>query len=198
MSRFQSTTKQMGYEKIAATPPFYFGYTTKQLAHYYYDIAEAVNMPVFYYNIPINTFKQIQINDPETIKLFQSGAIAGIKHTNLDLYEMERIKNINSDIKIYGGFENEMVGFLATFNFMLPHYKKIYDLFLEGKVDEARKLQVKANNIMQALNNVGLFSGIKHMLNVQGINAGNMRRPFLPLTEEEKQYLEDVVTNNLE
>ena len=81
---------------------------------------------------------------------------------------------------------------------MLPHYKKIYDLFLEGKVDEARKLQVKANNIMQALNNVGLFSGIKHMLNVQGINAGNMRRPFLPLTEEEKQYLEDVVKNNLE
>ena len=58
-------------------------------------------------------FKQIQINDPETIKLFQSGAIAGIKHTNLDLYEMERIKNINPDIKIYGGFENEMVGFLA-------------------------------------------------------------------------------------
>ena len=120
---------------------------------------------------------------------------------------MERIKNINPDIKIYGGFENEMVGFLAmgcdgfigsTFNFMLPHYKKIYDLFLEGKVNEARKLQVKANNIMQALNNVGLFSGIKHMLNVQGINAGNMRRPFLPLTEEEKQYLEDVVKNNLE
>ena len=74
---YAKEAKQMGYEKIAATPPFYFGYTTKQLAHYYYDIAEAVDMPVFYYNIPINTFKQIQINDPETIKLFQSGAIAG-------------------------------------------------------------------------------------------------------------------------
>ena len=43
-----------------------------------------------------------------------------------------------------------------------------------------------------------MLDGIKHMLNVQGINAGNMRRPFLPLTEEEKQYLEDVVKNNLE
>ncbi|MFR2170149.1 MAG: hypothetical protein ACLS54_05545 [Anaerostipes hadrus] len=58
-------------------------------------------------------FKQIQINDPETIKLFQSGG-AGIKHTNLDLYEMERIKNINPDIKkSMVDIENEMVGFLA-------------------------------------------------------------------------------------
>ena len=34
--------------------------------------------------------------------------------------------------------------FGVHFNFMLPHYKKIYDLFLEGKVDEARKLQGKS------------------------------------------------------
>lgn len=203
---YAKEAKQMGYKKIAATPPFYFGYSTKELARYYYDISEAIDMPIYYYNIPINTFKQVQVDDEETAKLFKSGTIAGIKHTNLDLYEMDRIKSLNSDIKVYGGFENEMVGFMAmgcdgfigsTFNFMLPHYKKIYDLFLSGNIEEARNLQIKANNSMQALNKVGLFPGIKHMLTVQGINAGHMRRPFLPLSEDKGKYLENVVKDNL-
>ena len=73
----QKKRNRWDMKKLRQHHRFIFGYTTKQLAHYYYDIAEAVDMPVFYYNIPINTFKQIQINDPETIKLFQSGAIAG-------------------------------------------------------------------------------------------------------------------------
>jgi len=58
--------------------------------------------------------------------MFASGSIAGIKHTNLDLYEMERLRAINPELKCFGGFENEMVAFLAmgcdgfigsTFNF---------------------------------------------------------------------------------
>ena len=71
----------MGYEKIAATPPFYFGYTTKQLAHYYYDIAEAVDMPVFYYNIPINTFNkyrsmiQKRLNYSSQVRLQESNIL---------------------------------------------------------------------------------------------------------------------------
>ncbi|MBE6468839.1 MAG: hypothetical protein E7001_02490 [Coriobacteriaceae bacterium] len=53
----------------------------------------------------------------------------------LDLYKMERLRSINPDLKCFGRFENEMVAFLAmgcegfigsTFNFMLPHYLKLF------------------------------------------------------------------------
>ena len=203
---YAKAAKEIGYKKIAATPPFYYGYKPKEIAEYYYEIAKAVDMPVLYYNIPMNTFKQIDFNHPDIISLFQSGAISGVKHTNLDLYEMERIHNLNLDMKIYGGFENEMVSFLAmgcdgfigsTFNFMLTHYRKIYDAYLSGENKKARELQNKANNIMQALFQVGLFPGIKHILNRQGIQAGVMRKPFLELTQKEKEYLEKIVEENL-
>ena len=99
-----------------------------------------------------------------------------------------------------------MVGFLAmgcdgfigsTFNFMLPHYLKIFEAFNAGRLDEARELQVKANNIMEAIMGEGLFPSIKHILATQGVDAGQMRRPFLPLSEQAAAHVDAVLAENL-
>lgn len=204
--RYTRAAKEMGYQRIAATPPIYFGYSPKAVAGYFDDIAAAAGEGVYYYNIPMNTHRTLNFYDADTRAMFASDAIAGIKHTNLDLYEMERLRAIKPELKCFGGFENEMVGFLAmgcdgfigsTFNFMLPHYLRIYDAYNEGRVDEARELQVKANNIMQAIMGEGLFPSIKHILNERGIAVGNMRKPFLPLSDEAKAHVDAVVAENL-
>ena len=204
---YAKEAKAMGYENIAATPPFYFGYSQKTIAQYFYDIAEAVDMPILYYNIPCNTYKELDLTNADTIALLKSGALSGVKHTNLDVYQMERIKNVNPELLTFGGFEQNMVAFLAlgcdgfigsTFNFMLPHYKKIYDLYLDGKSEDARKLQIKANNIMECIWNIGLFPAIKHILNARGMYVGEVRKPFLELSQEEKEIVDRVVRENLE
>ena len=171
---------------------------------YYDDIASAVGRGVYYYNIPMNTKRTLNLYDADTRAMFASGSIAGVKHTNLDLYEMERLRAINPELKCFGGFENEMVAFLAmgcdgfigsTFNFMLPHYLKIFEAFNAGRLDEARELQVKANNIMEAIMGEGLFPSIKHILAAQGVDAGQMRRPFLPLSEQAAAHVDAVVAD---
>ena len=138
--------------------------------------------------------------------MFASGSIAGVKHTNLDLYEMERLRAINPELKCFGGFENEMVAFLAmgcdgfigsTFNFMLPHYLKIYEAFNAGRIEEARELQVKANNIMEAIMGEGLFPSIKHILSARRVAVGDMRRPFQPLSPKAAARVDSVVAENL-
>ena len=46
-----------------------------------------------------------------------------------------------------------------------------------------------ANRVIQALLKVGVIQGVKEMLAMSGLDYGQCRKPFLPLTQEAKQYL---------
>ena len=199
--------RDLGYDAIAATPPFYYGFRAEEIYAYYADIAQAAGKPVLIYNFPGNTGKPFDLANPATRRLFQSDFILGVKHTNQVVYQMERIKNLNPKLIIMNGFDETMVAGLSlgadgsigsTFNFMYPHYKRIYDLFLDHKYEEAMALQIKANNIMNALCDVGLIPAIKHILSTMGVDVGIARRPFGELTAGQKEMLEDVCKKNLE
>lgn len=197
---------RLGYDAVAATPPFYYGFGSKDICAYYYDIAQAAGKPVIIYNFPGNTGKNFDLADPNYIKLLQSGTILGIKHTNQIVYQLERLKHINPELIMMNGFDETMVAGLAlgadgsigsTFNFMYPHYRKIYDAFKAKHTEEALGLQIKANNIMNALCDVGLIPAIKYVLTTMGIHAGVPRRPFQPLNGEQKRYIDEVLEANL-
>ncbi len=194
------------YDAIAATPPFYYGFGSEDIYRYYESISQAAGMPVLIYNFPGNTGKSFDLSVPVTQKLFTSDFILGVKHTNQVVYQLERIKALNPKLIVMNGFDETMVAGLAlgadgsigsTFNFMYPHYKYIYDLFLDHRYEEARQAQVKANNIMAALCEVGLIPAIKYVLTTMGINAGVARRPFHMPGEEEKARLNAVLRDNL-
>lgn len=199
--------KELGFDAIAATPPFYYGFGSEAISNYYYDIYEATGMPIIIYNFPGNTGKEFNLADPNYRRLFTSEAIMGVKHTNQIVYQLERIKHLNPELLVFDGYDETMIAALAlgadgaigsTFNFMYPHYKKVYDAFMRKDLEEARRLQISANNIMNALVDVGLFPAIKYILNTMGIDAGLPRKPFLPLTEEQKKFVDQVLAENLE
>jgi len=198
--------KRLGFDGIAATAPFYFKFSSAAVADYYYDIAKEVGMPVMVYNFPGNTGYEFDLGQEDIRAMFQSKDIWGVKHTNLNLYQMERIKHLNPELLIYNGFDEVLISGLAigadgaigsTFNVMYPHYQKIKEMFEELRIDEARKLQSRANNIMEAFCQVGLIPAIKHILTLQGIDAGAPRRPFKPLSTEQKRYIETVWNKNI-
>ncbi len=205
--RYAREAARLGYDAVAATPPFYYGFSSRDIAAYYADIAEAAGMPVLIYNFPGNTGKPFDLADPVTRELFQSDCILGVKHTNQVVYQMERIRQLNPRLKIMNGFDETMVAGLAlgadgsigsTFNFMYPHYQHIYTLYKSGRTEEARLAQVKANNIMEALCEVGLIPAIKDILKRHmGIDVGEARRPFRPITEEQQKRLDRVLRENL-
>ena len=153
-----------------------------------------------------NTNKSFDLNDPVTRRLFESDFILGVKHTNQVVYQLERIKRLNPKLVVMNGFDETMVAGLAlgadgsigsTFNFMYRHYRTIYDLFLDHRIEEARDAQVKANDIMAALCAVGLIPAIKYVLGTMGIDVGAARRPFRMPTDEQKAMLDRVIAENL-
>ena len=204
---FARAALDMGYDAIAATAPFYYGFMPEDVCRYYYEISDAIGMPVLIYNFPGNTGKHFDPSNPHYQKLFRSGAILGVKHTNKDLYELERIRHVNPELQVFNGFDETMVAGFAfgvkssigsTFNFMLPHFLKIRSAYLAGDAGRALELQEKANNIMQALCSVGLIPSIKYILAEQGYPVGDPRSPFRPLTQEERQFVDGVLEDNLE
>lgn len=200
--------RSFGINRIASTPPFYFGFTTRELAHYFYDLAEAADSPVLYYDIPSSTHMDLDVKDPEIRALLSSGAVGAIKHTNLLSYRMKQIREVNPNIKIMGGFESRMVpmlhyncdGFIgSTFNFMLPQYRKIIELFSNPNKGNGTLYQTMTDStdILNTLLACGLPASIKYILSKQGIHAGEVRRPLLPLTEENKRKLDDILEKKL-
>lgn len=204
--RYAKAAMGMGFDFTAATAPFYYGFSPKEICRYYYDIAEASGAPVLIYNFPGNTHKEFNTADPAYMELLRSGAILGVKQTNYNLYQMERILNLNPDLIAFNGYDETMVAGQAlgcigsigsTFNMMLPHYKKIFDLFNQGEREAALALQHRANNCMEAMCSVGLIPAIKYELARQGYPVGDPRRPFAPLTQEQKDYVDGVLDKNL-
>ena len=204
--RYAKAAMKLGFDFTAATAPFYYGFSSKEICRYYYDIAEASGAPVLIYNFPGNTHKEFGTSDLAYVELFRSGAILGVKQTNYNLYQMERILNLNPDLIAFNGYDETMVAGQAlgcvgsigsTFNMMLPHYKRIFDLFNKGERVQALELQHRANNCMEAMCAVGLIPAIKYELARQGYPVGRARRPFMPLTQEQKDYVDGVLDKNL-
>lgn len=195
----------LGIKHISATPPFYFALSPKEVRAYYSDLSNAAQMPVLFYNIPSSTYFNLDLDNPDIRALLCSGAISGVKHISLNLYQIERIRNINPDLVCYGGYENSILPFLAhgcdgfigsSFNCMLPQYKKMATLYTQGTHKEALALQRKANNILDALFKTGIPAGLKYILRQQGNDVGNVRAPLLPLDDATQKKLSRIWKEN--
>jgi len=204
--RYAKAAKSLGAQFIAATPPFYYGFTGAQIAQYFYDIVAAVDMPIMVYNFPTNTGKSFDLSHPDIRNLFCSNAVWGIKHTNLDLFQFERIRALNPKLVMMNGYDETMAAGLAfgadgsvgsSFNVLLPHFIKVYNAYTSGDSKTALTLQTKANNIMETLYSVGLVAAIKYILISQGIDVGEPRKPFIPLTDKQKKQVDKILADNL-
>ena len=199
--------KSAGIKHIASTPPFYFSLSRKEVAHYYYDLASAINDSVLYYDIPSSTHIDLNTDDPDIQSLLKSGVISAIKHTNLQSYRVNKIKSLNPNITIFGGFESRVIpmmgyhcnGFIgSTFNFMLPQYRKIIEVYHSSQSSKVYRMVQDTTSVLNVLLEVGLPTAIKYILaSRDGIQAGEVRRPLLPLTLEAKKKIDEILNQKL-
>lgn len=203
---FAKLCASLGYDATITTAPYYYKFGMKSLASYLSAIREAVDIPLFFYNFPGNTGVEIDITNPDIRRVLTDGTISGIKHTSLNLSQMERFRDMNPELLIFGGYDEVYLGARilgadgaigSTFNFTLPVFTKIESAYLNRNLEEALSLQHRANRIMEVLVYAGLFPSIKYMLYVLGIDCGDCRAPFAKLTEEQKEMVEKTVKENL-
>ncbi len=195
-----------GHHALISTPPFYYRFGMAGIAGYFRDIRAAVDLPLYLYNFPGNTGIEIDINHPDIRAMLTDGTIAGVKQTSLNLSQLERMRDMNPDLVLYGGYDEVYLGARilgadgaigSTFNFTLPLFMKIEQAYAQRDIAAAQALQARANAIMQALVSCGLFPSIKYVLQAQGLDVGVCRRPFATLSEEQKRVIDRAVAENL-
>jgi N-acetylneuraminate lyase len=192
--------EEHGAMAISSIPPFYYDFSEEEIKQYYLDLIEAIDLPMIVYNFP--DFSGVSINTANAAELLRHEAVLGIKHTSNDMFEIGKIKKLDDALVVFSGFDQCWVSAMAmgadsaigsTYNVMPEKAIAMQSAFAAGRVDEAWRIQMVANEVIMALLEVGVFNGIKYLLHLQGIDAGSSRAPFKPLTSAQQERLKGVL-----
>ncbi len=194
---FAQICAELNYDAISAVSPFYYKFSFKEIKAYYYRLANAVDLPVLIYNFP--NFSGVTLNVDNISEFLCSDKFLGVKHTSNDYFAMERFKAKFPDKMVYNGFDEMFLSGLAmgadggigsTYNFMAEKFVAMRQLFTDKKMDEALCVQREVNDIIECLAKHGVMQAEKEVLRQLGLDFGNAREPFAPLSAEQCQDIE--------
>jgi N-acetylneuraminate lyase len=183
-----------GAAAVSLIPPIYYNYTAREVFEHYAAVVDAVDIGVIVYNIPQFT-GGISFTKKGSSSLLEAKRIIGIKHTSMNLYELERIRDAYPAKILFNGFDeiylySLMAGADATIgttvNLCPALFKAIRSAAGEGRIDDARRLQTRLNAFIEALVDASIFPATKYALGVLGVECGPCRRPFIDLDEEKR------------
>lgn len=184
------------YDAISATPPFYYGFNTQEIEVYYQSIAKASDVPLLLYNIPGTTGINLTLEDMKALSTIPN--VIGLKHTTQDMFIIERLHAHNPDLLIFHGEDTMLLnglqmgasgGIGSTYNLMSKQYVELFQAYENGDIDAAMAIQHTVNAVTEVLLTCGLYQSIKFAMNEQGVNYGECRRPFSPLSDDKKAQL---------
>ncbi len=187
---------ELNYDLISSVAPFYYKFSFSEIRDYYVRLAESSKMKMLVYHIP--AFSGVGMGIKEISTFLDDDRFAGIKYTSNDFFTMERCKALYPDKLIYNGYDEMLLsglsmgadgGIGSTYNFMADKFVLIRKLFLEGKADEARKVQNEANRIISILCEIGVMQAEKEIMNQLGLDFGGCLPPFSNVTQEQKQLI---------
>ena len=193
--------QELGFEIMMVVSPYYTKPTQKELYNHFKKVAESVNIQMMLYNIPI--FTGVNIN-PETVaKLSEIENIIAIKEeAELNPKQMTEFINITpEDFIIYCGDDPMILeafaqggakrigGIISGASHIIGvQLRNMINMFLNGKVEEAAKIQQKYLPLFRAMGQNGRTnpcSLLKEAMKMLGYHAGISRLPLTPGTEEE-------------
>jgi N-acetylneuraminate lyase len=202
--RLSKHAKDHGADAISSVPPLYFKYTTEEIIAYYLELIECSDLPLVVYNIP--AFTGINMTQGAIRELFKHPRVVALKHTNTNMYELERLLAHHPSLIALNGYDEAFLSGLAmgatgmigsTVNFMARKFIALRDAFRAGENSAALILQSEVNAIVETMVDVGVFNAVKYAMTLRGIACGSCRRPFKPLTDADKRRVQAVLEKNL-
>lgn len=183
--------EELEYDAISAVAPYYYGFTLDAVLGYYNDIVNSTSLPMIIYNFPNSG--GFSLTKEIANKLFENEKFIGIKHTSGDMFTLNQFKTLDREIVVYNGFDETLLAGLSmgadgaigsTYNFMGKKFKKIMNCFNSGEIETAKALQNEANEIICEMIKYGVFQSEKAILTEMGIDMGQCRPPFMPISDE--------------
>ncbi len=182
--------EKIGADGLLVVTPYYNKATQKGLIDHFTIIANSVKIPIILYSVKSRTGLNI---NPDTAAALINNVpnIVGIKEASGDIAQVAKIVALtDGKLDLYSGNDNEVVpvmslggiGVISVVSNVAPSFMHNLCLnYLNGNVEEARRMQIKVLDLVDALFCEVNPIPVKHAMNIMGMNAGPMRRPLSPM-----------------
>lgn len=186
-----------GVSAVSMIPPYYYAFTFEEIEAYYREIIHAVDVPVLLYNIP--QFTGVAFTKGNSSGLLADPQVIGMKHTDHNLYALERLTQAFPEKIFFNGFDEQYLSALVagatgavgtTVNIQPELFLRLRHQFTAGDLDGARRTQQQINSVVETLVAHGVFQSTKYIASARGQVTGNCRAPFRPLTDADRSALD--------
>ena len=193
--------ERLGVQGILSVAPYYNKPTQEGLYQHFKAIAESTHLPVILYNVPGRTSSNIE---PGTVaRLSKVPNIVGIKEASGSItQQMEVLNEVDPGFRVLSGDDAFTlplmalggVGVISVASNEIPGpMTRLAHLLLDGRYDEARKLNAELLPLMQANFLETSPIPVKAALAMMGMIEEVYRLPLVPMRPENRAKLEKVL-----
>ena len=197
-----------GADVLSLITPSFAAASQEELYTHYKTVAEAVDMPIVLYNIPARTGNAIA---PATVgRLAEIENIIGAKDSsgnfaNILGYIDAGKKKQNGKFYTLSGNDQLIIwtllaggtgGIAGCANVYPQTMASIYDLFVEGKIEEAKKANESIQSFRACFKYGNPNTIVKTATRLLGHNVGSCRAPFNQIPEEGIEAIKKVLEEN--
>jgi len=188
---------------LVAAPPYSLPSETELAAHVL-TIERTAGLPIMLYNYPGRT--GVEMGETFLRLVADNANIAGIKESSGDVNRIHLLANDYPQIELVAGAEDQVLEFFvwgarawvcASGNMFAAECVRFLDLVTNrGDFDRGKRIMAAFSPLMHALEQGGKFvQSVKYASQMQGIPAGIVRPPMMPLCAELESELKQIVTN---
>ena len=194
----------LGYAAALVKTPYYYKpvYKAETYIRHFRAVADASPIPVLLYSVP--QFTGITLETPEILALAAHPNIVGIKDSSGNIQRVaEIVAGAPPDFQVLTGgaavvYPALTVGargaILALAAALPEKCAEVFLLFQSGRHEQAKALQLELAVASKRIVSEQGIAGVKYAMDLRGYYGGLPRLPLLPLTEEKKQSVANVIS----
>lgn len=195
--------EKIGVDAVSAVPCVYYHLPEESVRLHWNSIIDSTSLPFIIYNIPQLTGFNLS---PEMLgEMAKNEKVIGVKNSAEPVYLMERYRQAAGDnFIIFNGSDEQFVGgrlmgadagIGGTYGCMPELFVRLDELVNNNEIEKAQVLQFKINEcIFDLLSCKSLYGAAKQVMSQRfGIDCGNPRSPFLPVSYEEAKPIADKI-----
>jgi 4-hydroxy-2-oxoglutarate aldolase len=192
-----------GYKVALVKTPYYYkpAYKPETYLRHYRAVADVSPIPILLYSVPV--FTGVSLETPEIVALAGHPNIIGMKDSSGVIQRIvEVVGQAPKQFQMLTGaagvlhpaFISGAKGAILALASSLPEKcVELFNLWKGGQHAEAQALQQALAAATKTIVSEASIAGVKYAMDLRGFHGGLPRLPILPLSDEKKRQIEEVL-----